>query len=215
MRYFFLIYGIIALLVVLALPNRFGTFSETEIRVFPDMDEQDVPHAQGSSNFFADGRVARTPDKNLVTMGFRPLTKETASVLPHFGFTNGEGYVFTGKNGDEFGSGIPVEFGLDSIEDVREFLAHGKERYEINCTACHGLSANGNGVVKSRANVFSGIPSLTETLLSDGGVYHVITNGRGMMGAFKHNTSVRDRWAIVAYIRSLKQAKEELAAASK
>lgn len=204
MRYFILLFSLTFLLVLLALPNRTGKFSETEWRVFPDMDEQDKLLGQRATNFFADGRGARTPDTNLIPMGFTPLTEENRDELPEFGFSQGESYVFSGKGG----KGIPKEFNLESENDFRAFLAHGRERYNINCSACHGVSADGNGVVKSRATVFSAIPSLMTTSLEDGGMYDVIKNGRGLMGSFKHNTSIKDRWAIIAYLRALQDAEK-------
>ena len=210
MRYFFLIYALLLMLVILVLPTRFGKFSETEWRIFPDMDEQDKLLGQRASSFFADGRGARTPDKNLVPMGFAPINEETRAELPEFGFTNGTGYVFSGKKGEEFVDGIPLKkLGVKDIQDVRQLLAHGEERYNINCSACHGVSANGDGVVKSRAAAFGGIPNLMTTAAKDGYIFEVITNGRNMMGSFKHNTSIRDRWAIIAYLRSLQDAKKE------
>lgn len=42
MRYFFLIYAIIAVLVVGIFGFRGEKFSKPPIRIFPDMDEQDV-----------------------------------------------------------------------------------------------------------------------------------------------------------------------------
>lgn len=208
MRYFFLIFTLLGLLTILVLPNRLGKFSETEWRIFPDMDEQDKVLGQRANHFFADGRGARLPDPNLVPMGYTPLNEENRNQLPDFGFTQGDSYVFTGKDGE----GIPKELGLTSLNDYRSFLAHGEERYQINCSACHGISADGNGVVKARATVFSAIPSLMTTQLKDGGVFDIITNGRGLMGSFKHNTSIKDRWAIVAYLRSIQQTQSKTAA---
>ena len=149
-------------------------------------------------------------------MGFSPLTEESLEKEPEFGFKNKNGYAYTGKVGEEFGTYIPAkELGVTDLQDVRQLLAQGEQRYNINCSACHGLSANGNGVVKELgADVgFGGIPSLMTTGLKDGQIFDVITHGRGMMGAFKHNTSIRDRWAIIAYLRSLQDA--EKAAAEK
>jgi hypothetical protein len=37
----------------------------------------------------------------------------------------------------------------------------------------------------------------------------VITNGKGLMGGYGGNITLRDRWAIVAYIRSLQLAAKE------
>jgi len=37
----------------------------------------------------------------------------------------------------------------------------------------------------------------------------VITNGKGLMGPYGGNLPVRDRWAIVAYIRAMQVAVEQ------
>ena len=50
------------------------------------------------------------------------------------------------------------------------------------------------------------VPTLldkTKDKYPDGYIYEVITNGKGNMGAYGHNVLVRDRWAIVSYLRAL------------
>jgi hypothetical protein len=43
--------------------------------------------------------------------------------------------------------------------------------------------------------------------LPDGEIFHVITNGRNLMGAYGANVTVEDRWAIIAYLRALQLAR--------
>jgi hypothetical protein len=38
-------------------------------------------------------------------------------------------------------------------------------------------------------------------------MFEVITKGKGQMGAYGANIPVRDRWAIIAYVRTLQAAK--------
>ena len=193
------------LLLLLFLPNRFGKFSETEWRIFPDMDEQDKQLPQQASNFFADGRGARTPDSNIVPMGFEPLTEENRNKVPEFGFTNNDSYTYTGDGG----AGVPLaELGVKNLEDARQFLAHGEERYSIHCSVCHGAGANGKGVTGARAAAFAGAANLVDIPRPAGSVFKTITHGAGMMGPLKHNTSIRDRWAFVAYLEALRDAKQ-------
>jgi hypothetical protein len=47
----------------------------------------------------------------------------------------------------------------------------------------------------------------------DGRMYEVITNGKGMMSGYGANIPVRDRWAIISYVRTLQAAKEAATAA--
>ena len=46
----------------------------------------------------------------------------------------------------------------------------------------------------------------------DGRMFEVITNGKGQMGPYGFNIPVRDRWAIIAYVRTIQAAKEIAAA---
>jgi hypothetical protein len=57
MRYFFLVYALIALLVVGIFGARGQKFSKPPVRIFPDMDEQDKIRAQKPDAFFADGHA--------------------------------------------------------------------------------------------------------------------------------------------------------------
>jgi hypothetical protein len=56
------------------------------------------------------------------------------------------------------------------------------------------------------ANLNAAQPFSAETY-PDGRLFEVITNGKGMMSGYGYNIPVRDRWAIVAYVRTLQAAK--------
>ena len=45
-----------------------------------------------------------------------------------------------------------------------------------------------------------------EDICDDGYLYDVITNGKGRMGGYGHQIGIRDRWAIVSYLRVLAYA---------
>lgn len=86
-------------------------------------------------------------------------------------------------------------------------LARGQERFDIYCSMCHGRSGEGNGIIVQRG--FSKPPSYYSKMLldaPDSHFYNVITNGHGAMFSFNSRIAPRDRWAIVAYIRSLQEA---------
>ena len=42
----------------------------------------------------------------------------------------------------------------------------------------------------------------------DGRMFNTITNGMGRMSGYGPNIAVRDRWAIIAYVRTLQAAKQ-------
>ena len=61
MKYFFLSFLAVVLLVVGIFGFRGDKFSQPPIEVFPDMDDQDKIKAQKPSGFFADGMGSRKP----------------------------------------------------------------------------------------------------------------------------------------------------------
>lgn len=91
----------------------------------------------------------------------------------------------------------------------RQVLERGQDRYNVYCTPCHGKAGYGKGVIM-RGNY--GYPSANsyhgERLrqVSDGYLYDVITNGIRNMPPYAHQIPVRDRWAIVTYIRALQRS---------
>lgn len=91
-----------------------------------------------------------------------------------------------------------------SLKVDRSLLERGQERYEIYCMVCHGILGDGEGIVTMRG--FSHPPSYhTDYLRSANSAhfYDVITNGKGLMTRLGDRIEPRDRWAIIAYIRSL------------
>jgi mono/diheme cytochrome c family protein len=87
-------------------------------------------------------------------------------------------------------------------------LKRGRERFDIYCSPCHGLDGRGDGMVVTRG--FPRPPSYLEPRLLAAPAttfYDAITKGYGVMYSYAARVEPRDRWAIVAYIRALQQAK--------
>jgi mono/diheme cytochrome c family protein len=87
-------------------------------------------------------------------------------------------------------------------------IARGAELYNINCTLCHGVDGKGTGPVapflqnKKPVDLTGPIASA----LSDGGIFMTISNGTpGGMPALNENLTVRERWDVVNYVRTLQQ----------
>lgn len=90
------------------------------------------------------------------------------------------------------------------IPITREVLERGRERFNFFCTPCHGYTGAGNGMIVQRG--LSKPPSFHDPRLQQAPVGHyfdVITNGFGAMYSYAQRIPVRDRWAIIAYIRAL------------
>lgn len=85
-----------------------------------------------------------------------------------------------------------------------ETLAHGRERFNVFCAFRHGRNGRGQGVIVQRG--FPAPPSLHLPRLRQAGdrhFYQVIRDGYGAMYAYASRVPEDERWAIIAYIRSL------------
>jgi len=208
MRYVFLFYALIVVSAVAIGGFRGAKSPLPPIEIFPDMDRQDKVLYQTTSDFFADGVSSRPPIDGTVPVGhYLPEKALADGATPDLdGYTAlDDSYLNTGRFGDFYGSGMPAELGLDE-SNVEGFLRRGKERYNIYCAVCHGESGNGMGVVRMAG--FANISNLHDARFqpesyADGNIYNTIANGKGLMGAYGDKLSIRDRWAVVAWMRAL------------
>ena len=89
----------------------------------------------------------------------------------------------------------------------------------VNCGICHGPKLDGNGpLYKDGSGPFAAKPA---TLVGDakyeamaeGTMFHSVTYGIRAMGSYASQLSTKQRWMVIAYIKS-KQAKKPMAAAA-
>jgi mono/diheme cytochrome c family protein len=83
-------------------------------------------------------------------------------------------------------------------------LERGQQRFNIDCSPCHGRSGQGDGTIVQRG--FPHPPSYFSEKLRDAPnqhFYDVITHGYGVMYPYADRVEPADRWAITAYIRAL------------
>jgi mono/diheme cytochrome c family protein len=91
---------------------------------------------------------------------------------------------------------------------VNEALVErGHQRYTIYCQPCHDARGDGKGILFQRGNV----PTASfhqEKILKypDGQIFDIVTNGAGLMPAYRWPIPPADRWAIIAYVRERTQA---------
>ena len=80
-------------------------------------------------------------------------------------------------------------------------LANGRKYFVINCAVCHGMAGKGDGTATRY-----GMPGIslapTPAPRTDGYIFGVIRNGRGMMPSY-NRIEEKDRWDVVNYIRGL------------
>ncbi|HTX92736.1 MAG TPA: cytochrome c [Anaerolineales bacterium] len=84
-------------------------------------------------------------------------------------------------------------------------ITRGRELYRINCNMCHGPEGEGNGPIANYLqNKPANLSGLAVQSLSDGGIFMTITEGvQGKMPALNENLTVRERWDVVNYVRTL------------
>ena len=209
MRWFFLSLIAFAAMVVALAGFRGSHSPRRPLEFLNDMDNQPKIKAQASSDFFADGMGARKPVAHTVPMGYAmPETTAQAGGFETFGFAHGKDYYNTGRFGDYWGDGFPEQVTVDE-----SLLRRGKERYDIYCAVCHGASGDGKGVTSDFgvANIANlNLPMFADATnaqyRTNGSLFNTITNGQGLMGAYGTNIVIRDRWAIIAYIRALQKS---------
>lgn len=146
-------------------------------------DMHDAPRyeAYESSATFADNRASRVAPVGTVARGW--LRDDDA--------------LYTGKVAGQPVDEFPFAIG-------RAELLRGQERFNIYCTPCHGKLGDGNGMVVSRG--LRQAASYHQDRLRQeklGYFYDVVTNGFGAMQGYAEQIPVRDRWLIVAYVRTL------------
>jgi mono/diheme cytochrome c family protein len=175
-----------------------GTISERRpLQIVPDGIIQPRYHAQDESPFFKDGKAMRTPPTGTVPFGGADYESDAGSPRQNPDLGQEDDRYYRGKEGTAWVTRIPVKL------DVA-FLKRGQERYEIFCTPCHGATGTGNGLMTQYGLV--GVASITDelhALMPVGEYFNTISNGKGRMLGYGPQIKVRDRWAIVAYIRAL------------
>lgn len=91
------------------------------------------------------------------------------------------------------------------LDSTKQVLKEGKALYETFCIHCHGVKGQGDGAV---GKVYKGVTSYSSRAVKDkpgGHIFHVITHGKGRMGAHGSQINVNDRWKIVRYVQTLQK----------
>ena len=169
--------------VVLIISCQGQPFEKPPIHLNPNMDTQNRYNPQSSSEFFADGMSMRMPVPGTVA-------------------------VDELKNDNEYFSGVDDlgNFITTKPEMITEdFILRGQARFDIYCSPCHSRVGDGNGIIMQYKYPIPPPSFHSDKVrqMADGYIFSVITNGVRNMPSYKHQIPVRDRWAIVSYVRAL------------
>ncbi len=81
-------------------------------------------------------------------------------------------------------------------------LHRGRIEYQINCAPCHGRAGKGDGEATKLGMVPMPLVSERAKALTDGYIWGMIRNGRGLMQSYNRIEEM-DRWDVVNYIRAV------------
>jgi mono/diheme cytochrome c family protein len=186
MRYILLFFAACTVTVMLIAGKR-GTISRRPpIEIFPDMNRQPKLRPQVPNAFFENGRSSQLPVVGTIARedNYYADTPENTGRIP--GTTN---FIET----------IPVTV-------TAKLLDRGEQRFNINCSPCHGAQGDGKGITVQVGAMPPTPKNLHDKLyveMKDGEIFNTISNGKGLMGPYGANVTVEDRWAIIAYLRAL------------
>ena len=185
-KYILIILASLILLTLAFLGVRGTTSRQPPIMVFDDMDDQPKYTNQAGTTFFPDGRQMRLPPAGSFAWGRDPSAPDKTLLID-----------------DQ----AQYQLKIMPVEITLPLLAHGQKLYGIYCTVCHGGFGSGTGITvpygqAPPANYHS--DRLRQA--TDGYLYQVITEGKGLMGPYGPSIRPAARWSIVAYVRALQRA---------
>jgi mono/diheme cytochrome c family protein len=184
--------------VTLALAGCRGWESDQPpVHLIPNMDTQERGKAYRAdeTGMFADGRQMRPPVPGTVAQG--ELREDDYWEL-----------------GVEPDGGMAQKFPAAIKLDDPAVRTRGKQRFQIYCSPCHGVKADGKGPVATRPPAGQGLlvapPSFHDDRLKgmvNGQIFKAMTFGvnNGNMPSYATQIPVADRWAIIAGIRDMQR----------
>jgi len=216
-----LLVGVVATWIPLVMiaKSRVSTSKQPKIHLFQDMDNQPRLNTQAASGVFRDGRAMRPKVAGTVAWG-------ESTNAPSDDALGADDHYYRGyqlSRGDDgawktnWYESIPPRIEVD-----KDFIERGQTQFNNYCYPCHGKAGYGNGPINKRAlqlvdgqnTVWTPVSDLHTTgpdgkltygpeKYADGRLFNTITNGIRNMPGYRTQIEVKDRWAIVAYVRAL------------
>ncbi|MEM6256967.1 MAG: cytochrome c [Planctomycetota bacterium] len=211
------------------------------IHIIQDMDNQVKGKAQSHSDVFTDGRTMRAYVPGTVAWGRDQrvtdpgMLKDDDLAYRGFEIAPDSGALLTAEDANGNATAKYLDGYPTIVEINQDFVKHGQEQYMIHCYTCHGADGRGKGPTKIAMDVLAeydqGVPDPQKTgttplipanlnepkyyegAYANGHIFDVITKGHGTMNALGPMIKVKDRWAIIAYIRAMQRSQQQQQAA--
>lgn len=174
-----------------------------------DMQDQPRYKVYKKSDFFADGMSSRPPVEGTVARGHLRENKAFYTGKVDNPNPNAQVQTTTDASGNTLVSSFPNDIDEFPMPVTKELIDRGQDRFNIYCIVCHGPYGNADGMVVRRG--FPQPPTYHDDRLRNAPVGHffdVMTNGWGKMNSYASVLPAADRWAVVAYIRTLQAAQD-------
>ena len=169
------------------------------IHLIQNMDNQPKYMAQHESLLFNDGRAMRPRVPGTVAQG--DMVGDT-----HFSLGLVDG---------AFATSFPSQVDLNDA-----LLDRGRDRFNIYCLPCHGVTGEGNGRIHKRAMVLlnngtngtiwvqpRNLHQADMQDLPPGRIFHTISDGFENMAGYASQIPPADRWAITAWVYALQMGR--------
>ncbi|MCO5099600.1 MAG: cytochrome c [Burkholderiaceae bacterium] len=157
-------------------------------QVMRDMYEQPRFDPDEATQLFDNGSATRAPPAGSVARSRGDVAATTS-----------------GRRGVEAVEAAQAAYARKKLPPITAaLLARGQQRFDIYCAPCHGIVGDGDGPVVRHG--FPAPPSYHVDRLREAPDRHffdVVTNGHGIMYSYADRVTPQDRWAIVAWIRTL------------
>lgn len=180
-----------AVLAAAALGCREQVTDKPPVVLERNMYSQEKLGPEGYSKFFADHGA------------MRPLVEGT---VPQDKYEDDD-EIATGLKADQTAYVLTIPDRVVERGGGLEAMAlRGRQRFDIFCAPCHGITGDGKGMVARVEGAFPVIVSLVDDRIChmpDGQLFSTISNGVRNMPSYAPQIKLADRWAIVAYVRAL------------
>lgn len=194
MRYFLLIFAALILIVVGVAGRRGELTRNRPIQIIPDMKRQLKLRPQTPNSFFPSGLSSQLPQPGTIAQE-KPLLVAGKEV-----YSFEDAPVNTGRV-----TGTTNFIEVNPLPVTAQLLARGQRQFNIYCSPCHGQTGEGNGITKKigAMAIVANLHDKRIVELADGEIFNTASNGKGVMQGYAPQVSREDRWAIVAYLRTL------------